>query len=1422
MASLRFHLWPLLLSAAVAAAAGPAAPRSTANSSFTPGEQSQGYVNGRVLVKLRSDVADVGGRSQNAESRAGITNRRSFQHLIDLHVLEFDRTRSVVAVAKELRATGLYEFVETDRIIHPFTTPNDPSFNQQWSLNNSGQSSGVVGADIGATAAWDLRSSAPNVVVAVIDSGIRATHVDLAPNLWTNPSPSSAYSGTDLHGINATVTPATGSPDDDETDGHGSHVSGIIGAVGNNAIGIAGVAWNVQLMALKFIDSTDTGSLSAELICLDYAIAHKVAIINGSFGSIGYSSSEFAALKKVRDAGIIVVVAAGNDGVNLESDGAYPAGYLLDNIVTVAATTRTDTLASFSNFSSGLVDLAAPGSEILSTVNTSDTAYAVHDGTSMAAPLVTGALALMKAHFPNDTYRQLINRLLRSTTKLPALTGKVQSGGRLNLFNVLSSTDNRPFNDDFATRAQLVGPSIRVRSSNVGATREPGEPTHASVAGGASLWWTWTAPVSGTVAIDTVGSSYDTAVAVYTGSSLGTLQLVGSNDDAATGINTSRLLLNVTAGTTYQIASDGKNGASGFTVLKVGIIPQNDSFANAQLVGGTSLSVVGSTLNASIEAGEPKLGTYAAGHSIWYRWIAPVTGHFQLGATSPMIDLIAGVYSGSAVSGLTLIASNDDSVYFNLDSLVSFDATAGQIYYFAIDNANPEGGDFALTLNDSFWQFPAGYSVYSSPAVGADGTVYFGSDDGFVYAANPDGSSKWSLTATGVGATGGPFIDTASPAIGPDGTVYMGSSDSYFYAFDGSTGVRRWLFPATSGITSTPAIATDGTIYFHDDNALYAITSGPTRATRKWSFLLNGGTYCSPAIATDGTIYLGTLNGVFYAVNPNGTQKWVFLADGDIYTSPAVAGDGTIYFATLSGSIYAVNPDGTQKWRWRVPGNSSVTSSPSLGADGTLYFGGYDHKLHALRSNGTEAWSYALGDEVRASSPAIGSDGTVYLGCYDALLYAVNPNGTLQRTFTTAGLIRSSPMIANNHLYFGSTDCKLYAFTIGKSAAASAWPVIHQNALHTGRAVTQPTISAQPVSQTASAGATLTLSVTATANSSPSYQWLDNGANLTGATSSSLSLVNVQPANAGLYAAVATCGATATSDLAIVGVATTSKVIGAGEELQPTDIHHPNGNVFDQVLLEGTAETITADANQITRTSYIDLNDDIVQIEFTGAGTLSLVLDNPSGPALPVNYNQAVNYMKGHAGIVITNANETTNVSIFSVGRINAFDPTGGFNLLLPVGATNNPANNGSSLFQGHATTAYDGVADIAFIAISTTNGKFGGLRASDANCFATKGLTGIYAPGVQFTGPVFISDINATGAATPVLIIGSSPDTRITGGDLLQANGQPVKVTGLTQLKFTAGGTSNNAPLPAQTNKAVLQQNGIDVTAQIVVNPTP
>ena len=347
--------------------------------------------------------------------------------------------------------------------------------------------------------------------------------------------------------------------------------------------------------------------------------------------------------------------------------------------------------------------------------------------------------------------------------------------------------------------------------------------------------------------------------------------------------------------------------------------------------------------------------------------------------------------------------------------------------------------------------------------------------------------------------------------------------------------------------------------------------------------------------------------------------------------------------------------------------------------------------------------------------------------------------------------------------------------------------------------MTVPNISTLPSGRTVGLGAATTFSAAAMGGPTPTLQWSKDGVVLAPTANSDLTLAATQPRDAGLYlVTAANANGSVASAAAILGLTSGAKLTGLGTEF--SDIFHPGtGFTYDQILLGGSAASVTADPGQILRISYIDLNDDIVQVEFSGSGTLSLVLDAASGPAAPVSYNQATTYMKGHAGIVLAGANVGTNLTVFSVGRANAVN---------------------QALFRSDVT--YDGFADLAFIAITSTDGKFGGLRAANASLWATKGLTGIYAPGVQFTGPVFISDINALADATPVFNLGSGTDVRVTGGDLLQTNGRAVQVSGITQAKFTAGSNSHGTLFSAQNNQGRLEQNGLDVTAQIVVNPTP
>lgn len=1120
MSSIFFRLLFAALLLPLGAARATTTP-SAPPEGFTAKELAQGHTDGSVLALPRALHRIGADAAENLEGRRLI---RKFSRFNDLRVLAPATGETTLQAISRLRATGRYEFVEPDYLLQVDATPNDARFATQWSLANTGQSNGVIGADISAPAAWDTLTDASSVIVAVIDSGARLTHADLAPNLWRNPAPTIG----DLNGIRATSARGTitsGDPTDDE--GHGSHVAGIIGAVGNNGTagaGLAGVAWKIQIMPLKFISSAGTGATSDAVACIDYAIAHGASIINASYGeSAGnFSQSQYLAIRRARDAGLIFVAAAGNEATNLDLSPHYPASYNLDNVIAIGASARRDEAAAYSNYGA-TVELFAPGSEILSLGYTSDAASATLSGTSMAAPHITGALALLKARFPADSPRQLINRLLRSVDRPATLAGKSQTNGRLNLARALTSTDNRPFNDDFASRAVLTSDNITARAANPGATRESDEPLPAGLTNGSgSLWWQWSTTVGGTVSISTTAdTTYDTVLAVYTGSTLATLTPVAANDDApgSTGTN-SRITFTALPGVNYHIAIEGKNGATGFAVLDIATIPVNDAFTNALTLTGPTALILTTNKGASREAGEPRILNNAGGTSLWYQWTAPTTGRYQFAVYSNDVDPFLAIYTGSTLSNLTLIAANDSdrSDSANTSALITVEATAGVTYRIAVD-AKSGAGALTLTLNDSLWQAAATDSVTPSPTVAPDGTVYAGSADKILYAFNPDGSQKWAYLTTGT-------LDSASAALGADGTLYVGSNDSIVYALkpDGTLLWSQSLDPATRpGASNSIALAADGTLYLKaSDGYVYALN--PTDGSRKWRAYINapdGSHYGSPSVAADGTIYCGSSDNSLYALNPDGSKKWTFVpatADGGIYSPPAIDATGNLYFTTLTGAIYSVTANGTQRWRFASGGNCS--SSPALSADGaTLYYGGYDKKLYALATaTGALRWTAPLGDEVRASSPVIDANGVIYIGCYDKKLYAISPDGSLKRTWATAEFIRSSPAIAGTTLYVGSNDHKLYAINLGVSAAGGPWPQYRANARRLGRAVTESlAITAEPSPVVATAGSSASFSVTATGTGPLAYQWFKAGVALTGATNATLDLPTVTSAQAGAY-----------------------------------------------------------------------------------------------------------------------------------------------------------------------------------------------------------------------------------------------------------------------------------------------------------------
>jgi subtilisin family serine protease len=589
------------------------------------------------------------------------------------------------------------------------TTPNDPYYPQLWGLNNTGQTGGTPDADIDAPEAWDIRRESPDTVIGVLDTGVDYNHPDLVGNIWTNPG-ETAGDNIDNDG-NGFIDDVRGwdfayndnNPSD--VQGHGTHVSGTIAARGNNGVGVVGVTWNAKIMPLKFLNDSGSGSTSNAILALNYATNKGVKLTNNSWGGGPYSQGLYNAINTAGQRGALFIAAAGNDRNNNDTNPFYPASYNLPNIISVAATDHNDALANFSNYGRNSVDLGAPGTNILST--TPGRNYASYNGTSMASPHVAGAAALVSAQNPTWTAQQVKDRLLDTVDPKPALNGRTVSGGRLNLFNALGGSTQQPANDNFANRIFLGGLPVSTTGSNIGATAEPQEPSQSGPIN--SVWWTWTAPSSGTVNFDTRGSNFDTYLSIFSGSALPNLTLLGANDDGG-GNLTSLVSLDTIAGQTYQIAVDGWSSNTGQIALNIApLTPINDNFANRIALTGDTANATGTNIGATAEVGEPAQSGQI--NSVWWTWTATSSGFFQIDTigsnSNGNSDTYLSVFEGSALDNLTLRGANDDGGG-NFDSLVNVNATPGTTYQLAVDGWSSRTGPINLNIaptappNDNF------------------------------------------------------------------------------------------------------------------------------------------------------------------------------------------------------------------------------------------------------------------------------------------------------------------------------------------------------------------------------------------------------------------------------------------------------------------------------------------------------------------------------------------------------------------------------------------------------------------------------------------------------------------------------------------------------------------------------------------------
>ena len=397
------------------------------------------YVPGEIIFKLK--------KSANVSTYSRVSQIKG----TEFKLMKTDKSRDILTTINELASNPDVEYAEPNYIFHISSIPDDPDFSKLWGLNNTGQTiTGLIGAtpwsannpgisgyDINAVDAWSTINDCGSIVVAIIDTGVKYDHPDLWENMWDG-SPTYPNHGYNYIANNNVNNPTEGFDPMDNC-GHGTHIAGIIGASGNNGIGVAGVCWKTQLMAIKSFASNGEATAATIISGIRFAINNGARIINASFNLDAYCAALSSEITAAKNAGILFVASAGNacgstnpntPGCDVDSSGnqTYPCDDTSDNILCVSALDQSFTRASFSNYGSTSVDVSAPGTNIYSTwcSNTASPAcsssvcgsynadYVVLSGTSMATPYVAGLAALVWANNPTFTYLDVKNAIMYS------------------------------------------------------------------------------------------------------------------------------------------------------------------------------------------------------------------------------------------------------------------------------------------------------------------------------------------------------------------------------------------------------------------------------------------------------------------------------------------------------------------------------------------------------------------------------------------------------------------------------------------------------------------------------------------------------------------------------------------------------------------------------------------------------------------------------------------------------------------------------------------------------------------------------------------------------------------------------------------------------------------------------------------------
>lgn len=420
-------------------------------------------VPGEYVVKLKNTTSVMS--SLNLERELGGEIKRSISKGLGLVLVARSTVETKASALERLQQNALVEYAEPNYIYRVNggspTLPTDPEFGKLWGMVNTGQAvtgdagsfQAVAGIDIDAARAWQIETGSKEIIVAVIDTGVNYKDPDLADNIYTNVVELNGKPGVDddangciddIHGCN--IVGKNGDPMD--VFGHGTHVSGTIGAKANDGVGVVGVAWNVSILPVRFLGDDGSGTLADAITGIEYAITMKANIMSNSWGGGAFSQALLDVISKAKNAGILFVAAAGNESNDNDQSPSYPASYQLDNVISVAAIDPTGQVASFSNFGKTSVHVAAPGVDILSHTMKGLESWS---GTSMATPHVSGIAALLLAQDKTQSYSTIKQRIINSARPLAGLRGRVASAGIANAYFALTNQvappdGNDPFN----------------------------------------------------------------------------------------------------------------------------------------------------------------------------------------------------------------------------------------------------------------------------------------------------------------------------------------------------------------------------------------------------------------------------------------------------------------------------------------------------------------------------------------------------------------------------------------------------------------------------------------------------------------------------------------------------------------------------------------------------------------------------------------------------------------------------------------------------------------------------------------------------------------------------------------------------------------------------------------------------------------